>query len=645
MSCMMGTWVVFFPIVFGRVAAPNMGGFSFQVCGMRSWEGKGDCQSESWKAVFYRDSFSDQMSATLITIHPLEYPEFVPNAAEQAVAEAVMKLGDGYVIRWGFYYSDESGTMQGEGDFLVLGPDGNVLHIEVKGGRCEFDPRTGRWDTADGRSPLIQRDKIWEQVLGMLKRQAAVGRLTEPLVLRMVALPDVEIPQSISIYQNMPRAGILDKSDLAEIDKWWGKHLHQVWKNTEERRAVFLEVFAPHLKQGVSKVVLSLTERQLERHTAARFEILDALAQNSQFLFRGGPGTGKTWFALEQAFRWATEGKRVLFLCYNLHLAEMLTDFVAGKKTIGIEVYSYESLAKRLYELAGEVVPEVNDQNRDEAKRFYEVEMPAKLRVIVELLGDEHRFDALVVDEAQDHDTRFHPDVGAPDGVPGWWELYAELLKQGRNAPVALFYDKFQRHHGRQVEQFDPERLLDFFPKMTRVRLKRTMRYTLQLLDFLRGIKHAEVDELLLDMDVSSLLPEGPEPMVAKAGSPGQEKSQVGKWVGDWCKKGECRPEDVLILYPTSSCRPDWLDGEKLVGLPLAGEDRGGGVKSSSVHKAKGLEAQAVILIGFPPMEEILSEIAPKGAAFTWFMGASRARQLLGIIERTDVEVTNLRTM
>ncbi len=585
------------------------------------------------------------MPATLITIHPLDDPTRPVNEAEAKVADALMKLGDGFAIRWGFYYANENGSVQGEGDFLVLGPDGNVLHIEVKGGRCEFDPKTGRWDTADGKSPIVQRDKVWEQVLGMLKRQSVVGNRVEPMVLRMVGLPEVEIPHTVPVYQNLPREGILDKTDLDGIGDWWKKQFIKKWKNVEERRAVFLEVFAPQLQAGASRVVLSLTEQQLERHTTARFELLDALAQNEQFLFRGGPGTGKTWFALEQAFRWAREGKRVLFLCFNLHLAEMLNNFIICKKIEGIEVYSYEALAMRLYELAGENFPKVDGQDREVAKRFYEVDMPSKLREIVSLLEDEHRFDSLVVDEAQDHDTRFHADVGASEDAPGWWELYAGLLKRGSDAQVALFYDKFQRHHARQAEQFNPERLRGLFPHMVRVRLKRTMRYTRQILDFLRGMEHPEIDELLLDMDVHSSLPEGTEPVMDEARSVGQEKTLVGKWVSDWCKKGDCKPEDLLILYPTSAYRPDWLNEEKVNGLPLAGPERVGGIRSSSVHKAKGLEAQAVILIGFPPRTEMLSASAPKGSVFTWFMGESRARQLLAIVERTDLKAADLKTM
>lgn len=584
------------------------------------------------------------MPATLITIHPLDDPDHLLNAAEQKVAEALMKLGDGFVIRWGFYYANENGSVQGEGDFLVLGPDGNVLHIEVKGGRCEFDPRTGRWDTADGKNPIIQREKVWEQLLGMLKRRAGSGR-SEPLVNRMVGLPDVPIPRSVSNYQNMPRTGILDETDLAGIKDWWKGNFIQRWRDVEERRAVFLEVFAPNLQPGVSKVVISLTERQLERHTTVRFELLDALGQNEQFLFRGGPGTGKTWFALEQAFRWAREGKRVLFLTYNLELARMLGEVVTSKNVPSVKVLSYEALAKALYGMVGEQFPEVPHDDREAATRFFDSEVPKQLREMIRLLEDEHRFDALVVDEAQDHDTRFHPDVGAPDEAPGWWELYIGMLRKGAESPVAIFYDKYQRHHARTLDRFEPERLLALFPRLVRVRLKRTLRYTRQIRDFLLETGHDEIRDLLLDMGKDNILPEGPKPQVLPVKDAKAEKLAVEDLIKVWCKKGDCRPEDVLILYPTSSVRPDWLKKEKLNAVQIAPNGRSGGIRVSSVHKAKGLEAQAVILIGFPARSEVLLPTAPKGVAFTWFMGVSRARQLLAVIERQDLKVQDLRTM
>jgi len=585
------------------------------------------------------------MPATLITIHPLDDPAHPPNRAEAKVAEELMKLGDGFVIRWGFYYANETGSVQGEGDFLVLGPDGNVLHIEVKGGRCERDATTGLFDTANGGNPMDQRDKVWSAVLGMLKSHAAKDGRADPMVHRMVGLPEVAIPPNIPNYQNMPREGILDQGDFANIVNWWKNHFANTWKDKEARRAVFLEVFAPHLPAGVSRVMLTLSDQQLERHTYARFELLDALEQNHQFLFRGGPGTGKTWFALEQAFRWAKQGKRVLFLTFNLELAKMLGELVAKKRNSTIEVYSYEALAKRMYELVGVEFPVVDHADREASLKFFDVEMPTKLLEISELLEDEHRFDALVVDEAQDHDTRFRKDVGAPDDAPGWWKIYVRLLKSGSDAPVALFYDKFQRHHARPLDRFEPERLLKLFPNMTRVRLKRTLRYTRQISAFLRAIDHLDIKDLLMDMDSSASLPDGKEVQIIPAKTSKAEKQAVEGLIKDWCKRGECRPEDVLILFPTSSERPGWLNDEKLNAIPIVPDGRTGGLRWSSVHKAKGLEAQAVILVGFPPRSEVLLATAPAGSAFTWFMGASRARQLLAIIEREDLRAADLKTM
>src|ERR1700758_2464116 len=45
---------------------------------------------------------------------------------ELLVAKRLTLLSDGWVIRWGFYYDSDR-----EGDFLILGPTGGVLVLEV----------------------------------------------------------------------------------------------------------------------------------------------------------------------------------------------------------------------------------------------------------------------------------------------------------------------------------------------------------------------------------------------------------------------------------------------------------------------------------------------------------------------------------
>ena len=79
------------------------------------------------------------------------------------------------------------------------------------------------------------------------------------------------------------------------------------------------------------------------------------LRENRQIVVQGGPGSGKTWLALEQAFRFANEGLQVLFLCYNVALADQLSDLVAKRKCRKgeITVQSWEELARELLNAAG----------------------------------------------------------------------------------------------------------------------------------------------------------------------------------------------------------------------------------------------------------------------------------------------------
>jgi hypothetical protein len=84
-------------------------------------------------------------------------------------------------------------------------------------------------------------------------------------------------------------------------------------------------------------------------------QILDMLRDNRQLVVQGGPGSGKTWLALEQAFRYADEGLRVLLLCYNIALADQLSALVAKRKLKKGEVIvrSWAALARELFETVG----------------------------------------------------------------------------------------------------------------------------------------------------------------------------------------------------------------------------------------------------------------------------------------------------
>jgi len=58
------------------------------------------------------------------------------------------------------------------------------------------------------------------------------------------------------------------------------------------------------------------------------------------------------------------------------------------------------------------------------------------------------------------------------------------------------------------------------------------------------------------------------------------------------------------------------------------------------------LPAQLITIHPLDDLEHSPNEADVKGIdAFTWFMGVSRARQMLAVIERTDLKAADLKTM
>jgi hypothetical protein len=103
----------------------------------------------------------------------------------------------------------------------------------------------------------------------------------------------------------------------------------------------------------------------------------------------------------------------------------------------------------------------------------------------------------------------------------------------------------------------------------------------------------------------------------------------VTRWVSD----GFCRAEEILILSPHGT-----IGKTSLVGCSKIGEwplnsfvvRRPGELSLLSINKAKGLDSLAVIMIDVPSIDKL----STAQEQMDYFMGASRARQLLAIIHR-----------
>ena len=556
-------------------------------------------------------------------------PEDAP-ASEQRTAELWQNLGDGFSIRWGFSYRGEGGVWR-EGDFVVQGPDGHILVAEAKSGEPARNPSTGLWNTASGENPFTQLDQEWNGVLSQLQKTADSLGIAMPFISSALALPDVTLAPPPGDYAGHPRERVLDRNDLGDLAAWWKRVFvhHRLHPTLADARRLFEQVFLGGGKAatGTAKHTLDFADRIIERLTQYRFDVLDALSDHEQLVFQGGPGTGKTWVALEIAHRWAKAGRRVLFLCYNLALEGWLKA-VCLKLSENIVVTSFGDLGEDLLKR-----PHPTDfVNRDAKSRYYDTELPEAMARVLADPGFQPRYDALIVDEAQDHNT--HPRLGVDLSGPGWWAMYFRMLREGATAPVAIFHDTAQRLVLRGGG-FDPRLLRDALLAPVSVRLNYPMRYTRPLVRYFGTLRCQYTEALLTNMKLGvAPLPPGPEPELLTGVSQASEAAVVAGIVKRWLKEELARIGEILVLYASSFQVPDWVEQGRAHGVNFhQGLDgcRVDAVTAVSINQAKGLERRAVIVVGLPDWTE---SIGNEYKALTHVQGVTRAQHLLAVVTR-----------
>jgi len=565
--------------------------------------------------------------------------------SEVKVATRLRRLSKRWTIRWGFYYEDNRGVRR-EGDFLIFDPLHGLLVLEVKGFRLRGFAPTGKWEgdpTKDGDHPLFQLD---QEFAGVLKALEEVQPGWRP-VAKALCLPNEVIPEGQKTYQGIPREHFVDGRDLERIDSVFGRFFEgEQPRNIQQHRDVFLQAYGKGGRPEELKQFIDHNEVIFRKQLTRQYQLLDILEENQQVFVEGGAGTGKTWHAVEKAARFAEadEGADVLLLCYNIALGRFLRDLVGRRRLDrgSITVFQWEELANHILESCGMTnEAPAPDAPAEEKVTYYEQDLPG---LLLECIREEEfaerlpRFDALVVDEAQDHDTAF-PEALDEEGRHtecGWWSIYFALLREGTRAPAALFFDRAQRPPFRGSGGFDAQALAVRFSQPAFARLPHALRYTRPIYDFLRTLNAPGTEGLLERLCEPDDLPEGPDVIQAdlEETTTQRVRSAVEEIIQNWIEDGYCQAEDILLLHARTRLQDSAIGPcETLSGLPLVeyGETRESGrkcIRHLSINRAKGLDSLAVILIGVRPF----ASIRHTDNQYTYFMGASRAKQLLGIV-------------
>ena len=580
--------------------------------------------------------------------------------SEIKVANKLRRLSKRWTIRWGFYYADNKGIRR-EGDFLIFDPLHGLLVLEVKGDRLRQFAPTGRWEgdpEKDKDHPLYQLDQEYDGVLKALEQ-------TEPgwrPVAKALCLPNEVIPEGQKSWQDIPREMIVDGRDLEHFESIFARFFGaEPPRDIQKHREVFLETYGKGGRPEELKHFIDHNEILFRKQLTRQYQLLDILEGNQQLFIEGGAGTGKTWNAVEKAVRLAeqAEGAQVLLLCYNIALSRFLRDLVSRRKLERgtITVFQWEELAHHLLSTCGmESGAPPSEASREDKLRYYDQELPALLLECVreaEFADRLPRFDALVVDEAQDHDTAF-PDSLSDDtthvtnvtnvtnatdktgGECGWWSIYFALLREGTRAPIALFYDTAQRPPFRGRGGFDARLIAGQLSQPAFARLPHALRYTQPIYDFLQTLNSPGTAGLVSQLSEPDDLPEGPEVITVDLKEAGTEevRAEVTRIIAGWVEDGYCLPEDVLILHTWTELKSSVLGAcETIAGLPLVEygtppEEGRKAIRHLSINRAKGLDALAVIMVGTEPFPKIRKV----DNQYTYFMGASRAKQMLAIV-------------
>ena len=293
-----------------------------------------------------------------------------------------------------------------EVDLVVGMPDAGLAAIEVKGGHVWRD--AGQWwqQTPEGRRAIDLEDQATsgKYLLRRYLQRHPEWTHGKPRMIHMVILPDTVLgPEDPS--PGLPRKWIIDSTQLSDAAGLVFDLLTGPLRNEPSALPGMdvIDLAAQILGgRGDSQAellgMLAVRGDHVERLTEDQYEVLDLARRIPRIEIIGGPGTGKTWLAIGAGPPLgrgrSTCGPGVL-LARPVDLDRSTGRHLAQGPAASGPRADVPCPGRGM----GRAIPDGQGQE------FWEVALPAQMTELASTLPDAARFDALIVDEAQDSPT------------------------------------------------------------------------------------------------------------------------------------------------------------------------------------------------------------------------------------------------
>ena len=402
---------------------------------------------------------------------------FDPASGEKEMFEALKKLPEDYFVFHSYRLVQlipDKGLNENEIDFLVFHPDYGCLFIECKNSRVKRD-ENGNWkylknengiskeipmkDPFDqafsGQHNLFNklRDSFpnYRDLINNCKFMVAVWlpkyfrrqideaefgpNITKEIIISREALlyPDETCKQIGALMERMNRVHLVCKYEEELIIDSASGYRH----NLSHTDAMFLyhRVLCPtfhaivNLKKDYEDTYIELLEEQ--------YVILDFLSHQRTAAISGASGTGKTLVAVERARRLSAQGDRVLFLCYNRNLVDVLER--TNKPSLkNVDFFTLDSYGCKKCKTILEKL------SYFDLKDVLETEM----------LEGSFEYKHIIVDEGQDFGKRNPADADIKSEILELLSNYGAGLFDNEDTSFFIFYDKNQLVNTKQLPQY-----------------------------------------------------------------------------------------------------------------------------------------------------------------------------------------------